>query len=132
MITLQYTIHTSPDPPSRMRSAVVSKTARTLDVGAAVFLSNMAELFVMELERKWALATPHTAQLHRPVAAYHSCVLLVDAHKPGWPVLLSSTAAANELGAWAKFKILCFFWLMFRSICKEARSGEFLFALLVV
>ena len=56
----------------------------------------------------------------------------VDAHKPGWPVLLSSTAAANELGAWAKFKILCFFWLMFRSICKEARSGEFLFALLVV
>ena len=91
-----------PDTPSRKCRAVVSKTARTLDVGAAVFLSNMAELFVMELERKWALSTLHTAQLHRPVAAYHACVLLLDAHKPGWPVLLSSTAAGSELGARAR------------------------------
>ena len=92
----------APDTPPRTCRAVVSQTARTLDVGAAVFLANMAELFVMELERKWALATPHTAQLHRPVAAYHAAVLLVDAHKPGWPVLLSSTAAASELGACAR------------------------------
>ena len=80
-------------------SAVVSKTPCTLDVAEAVFLSNMAELCVTELEKRWALSTAQTALLQRPAAAYHVCVLLLDTSQPGWTVLLSSSAAASELGA---------------------------------
>lgn len=131
----------SPDARLCMCSAVVSKTTRTLDVGAAAFLSNMAELCVTKLEKKWALSTPHTALLQRPVAAYHACVLLLDTSKPGWPVLLSSSAAAHELGARGGNSeprpTPAMAWLVVWSVCAEpcfpcSPCSEILPALLVV
>ncbi|KAK9841052.1 hypothetical protein WJX81_007873 [Elliptochloris bilobata] len=78
--------------------AVLNKTARKLDVASATLLANMAELCMAELEKAWALAMPNTALLQRPVAAYHVSVLLLDTAAPGWTVLLSSSAAAKDLG----------------------------------
>lgn len=84
--------------PRSVRSAVLDKKPRALDVAATALLVNIAELCVRELENKWALSSPDCRLMLRPVAAYHAAVLMVDTHTPGWPILLATSAAAKSLG----------------------------------
>lgn len=74
---------------------------RKVDANSAQILSNIAELTVRELEKKWAMELERACLDHvlRSLDCYDQGFLFVEASKVDWQIIHVSPAAAQETGA---------------------------------
>ena len=92
------------------------KKPRKVDATSAQILSNIAELAMREMEKKWAMQLERACLDHvlRSLDCYDQGFLFVEASRAEWQIIHVSPAAAQETGALP----LCLPFLTLSLLCR--------------
>lgn len=84
-----------------LHRCVFDNRPRKVDATSAQILSNIAELAMRELEKKWAMQLERACLDHvlRSLDCYDQGFLFVEASRADWQIIHVSPAAAQETGA---------------------------------
>ena len=93
-----------------MPRCIVGHEPREFDATRGLVLSNLSEMLVRQLERKWAEseALQSNVQLMRSLACYEEAFLFLDTSREGdWRVLHMNMAASTALGGYLPAPLGC-------------------------